>query len=109
VSRAPRPARIALAVLAGLAAGALVAGALRVGWLLQWPRALLGGLLAAAAVAALGLLAVTGDLIGPGRWPDPPEPERVAGWPQLSLVAGALRKTAARQARADDLGGDRAT
>jgi hypothetical protein len=90
----------------GLAAGALSVGALRLGWLLQWPRALLAGLLVAAAVTALGLVALAHDLLGPGRWPDPPEPERVAGWPQLALVAGALRKTAATQRRPDRSGGD---
>jgi len=79
--------RSVLAVLAGLAAGAVVVAALRLGWLLGWPRALLGGVLVAAAAAALTLVALSGDLLGPGRWPDPPEPERVAGWPQLSLVA----------------------
>ena len=109
MSRRARAARVVLAALAGLAAGALAVGALRLGWLLQWPRALLGGLLVAAAVTVLGLLALAGDLVGPGRWPDPPEPERVAGWPQLSLVAGALRKTAARPPRADHPGGDRAS
>ena len=82
-------------VVGALAAGALTVAALRLGWLLQWPRALLVGLLVAAAVAALGLIAIAQDLLGPGRWPDPPEPERVAGWPQLALVAGALRKTEA--------------
>ena len=81
------------AVAGGLAAGALTVAALRVGWLLQWPRVLLAGLLVTAAVLALALLALAGDLVGPGRWPDPPEPERVAGWPQLALVAGALRKS----------------
>jgi hypothetical protein len=80
------------AVAGGLAAGALTVAALRLGWLLQWPRALLAGLLVAAAVTALGLLSLATDLVGPGRWPDPPEPERVAGWRQLVLVAGALRK-----------------
>jgi hypothetical protein len=84
--------RGARAVSGGLAAGALTVAALRLGWLLQWPRALLAGLLVAAEVTALGLLALAPDLVGPGRWPDPPEPERVAGWPQLALVAGALRK-----------------
>jgi hypothetical protein len=77
----------------GLAAGALAVAALRLGWLLQWPRALLAGLLVAAAVTALGLVVLAHDLLGPGSWPEPPEPERVAGWPQLALVAGALRKT----------------
>jgi hypothetical protein len=84
----------ATAVVAGaLAAGGLTVAALRLGWLLQWPRAMLAGVLVAAAVAALGMLALAGDLVGPGRWPDPPEPERVAGWPQLALVARALRKS----------------
>jgi len=92
VSGDPKAGRAVLAVLAGAGAGALVVAALRLGWLLQWPRAVLGGLLVGAAVTALGLLALAGDLLGPGRWPDPPEPERVAGWPQLALVAGALRK-----------------
>ena len=108
MSRGQRARRVGLAVLAGVAAGAVVVAALRLGWLLQWPRALLGGLLAAAAATALALVALAGDLVGPGRWPEPPEPERVAGWPQLALVAGALRKTAARQRRSsDDPGGDR--
>jgi hypothetical protein len=89
----------------GLAAGALTVGALRLGWLLQWPRALLAGLLVAAAVTALGLVVLAHDLLGPRRWPDPPEPERVAGWPQLALVAGALRKTAAGDRRPDRFGG----
>jgi hypothetical protein len=80
-------------IIGALAAGVLTVAALRLGWLLQWPRALLAGLLVAAAVTALGLLALAQDLVGPGRWPDPPEPERVAGWPKLGLVAGALRKT----------------
>ena len=90
MTRARRGAGV---VVGALAAGVLTVAALRLGWLLQWPRALLGGLLVAAAVAALGLIAIAQDLVGPGRWPDPPEPERVAGWPQLALVAGALRKT----------------
>jgi hypothetical protein len=88
-----RVRRGAGAVLGGLAAGALTIAALRLGWLLQWPRALLAGLLVAAAITALGLLAGAEDLVGPGSWPEPPEPERVAGWAQLVLVAGALRKT----------------
>ena len=86
-------------VLGALAAGALTVAALRLGWLLQWPRALLAGLLVAAAVTASGLLALAHDLLGPGRWPDPPEPARAAGWPQLALVAGALRKADALAAR----------
>jgi hypothetical protein len=89
-------------VVAGaLAAGALAVAALRLGWLLQWPRALLAGFFVAAAVAALALLALAGDLVGPGQWPDPPEPERVAGWPQLALVAGALRKGSDRHKTGD--------
>jgi hypothetical protein len=92
----------ATGVLAGaLAAGALTVAALRVGWLLQWPRTLLAGLLVAAAVAPLALLSLADDLVGPGRWPDPPEPERVAGWPQLALVAGALRKSGDPRKRGD--------
>ena len=86
-------------VVGALAAGALTVAALRLGWLLQWPRALLAGLLVAAAVAAIGLIAIAQDVVGPGRWPDPPEPERVAGWPQLALLAGALRKTEALEGR----------
>jgi hypothetical protein len=86
-------------VVVALAAGGLTVAALRLGWLLQWPRALLAGLLVAAAVTASGLLALAQDLVGPGRWPDPPEPERVAGWPQLALVTGALRKTGAAGTR----------
>jgi|1186.fasta_scaffold153946_2 hypothetical protein len=88
-----RARRRAGAVLGGLAAGALTIAVLRLGWLLQWPRALLAGLLVATAVTALWLVARAQDLVGPGSWPEPPEPERVAGWPQLALVAGALRKT----------------
>ncbi len=108
MSRRQRARRVVLAGLAGVAAGAVVVAALRLGWLLQWPRALLGGLLAAAATTALTLVALAGDLVGPGRWPDPPEPERVAGWPQLALVAGALRKTAVRQrGPSEDRGGVR--
>jgi len=94
-----RARRGAGVVVGALAAGALTVAALRLGWLLQWPRALLAGLLVGTAVAALGLIALAHDLVGPGSWPDPPEPERVAGWPQLALVAGALRKKEALGAR----------
>ena len=66
-----RARRGAGVVVGALAAGALTVAALRLGWLLQWPRALLAGLLVAAAVAALGLIAIAQDLVGPGRWPDP--------------------------------------
>jgi hypothetical protein len=102
-------AGVARAVAGALAAGGVTVAALRLGWLLQWPRALLAGLLVTAVVAGLGLVALAGELVGPGQWPEPPEPERVAGWPQLALVAGALRKTGGRPATAREPADDRRT
>jgi hypothetical protein len=73
----------------GIAAGAVVGVVLRFGVLLQGPRTLLAALLVAAAVTGLALLPAAPD--AGSRWPPPPEPERVAGWHRVSILAGAMR------------------
>ena len=77
----------------GVLVGVAVVVLLRFGWLLQWPRALLAGLLAAVVATGLRLLTLVDDLLGPGPWPDPPDPERRAGWSQLTLVTATVRKS----------------
>lgn len=77
------------ALLLMVSVGAVVGLVLRFGLLLQGPRSLLAAVLAAAAVAGLMLLPATPD---PGRrWPPAPEPERVAGWHRVSVLATAMR------------------
>jgi hypothetical protein len=92
---------------AGVVAGAAVVALLRTGWLLQWPRAVLAGLLAAAAVTALRLLTLVDDLLAPGPWPAPPQPERRAGWSQLTLVTASVRKETGPPGGPPQTGSDR--
>ena len=76
----------------GVVAGVLVAAASHFGMIIQAPRSVLAGVVAGGWVAVVLLVADGGA--HRFRWPPAPGPEPSAGWHQVVLRAGAMRKQA---------------
>ena len=78
-----------------LLVGALTVGLVRIGGQLAATPSLLAG-----AVGALVWAALTWALrhgAGARPWPDPPDPERLAGWPHVAMVTRRLEREAAER------------
>src|SRR4051794_17591311 len=82
-------------VASALLVGGLVAGLARVGGQLVLTPSLLAGAAAALVWAALTWALRHGA--GGRSWPDPPDPERLAGWPHVAMTTRRLEREADRR------------